>query len=60
LVPAIRIPLIKKLGSAKSTDDPRAASVSVSLGGWGDLTSIATALGLPAAGPLMMTDLRLR
>jgi protease-4 len=60
LVPAIRIPLVKKLGSAKSTDDPRAASVSLSLGGWGDLTSIATSLGLPAAGPLMMTDLRLR
>lgn len=60
LVPAVRIPLIKKLGSPKSTDDPRAASMSTSLGGWGDLASIATSLGLPAAGPLMMTDLRLR
>jgi protease-4 len=60
LVPAIRIPLIKKLGSPKSTDDPRAVTMSLSLGGWGDLTSIATSLGLPAAGPLMMTDVRLR
>lgn len=60
LMPAVRIPLIKKLGSPKSTEDPRAVSMSTSLGGWGDLTSIATSLGLPTAGPLMMTDLRLR
>jgi protease-4 len=60
LVPAVRIPLLKKLGSPKSSEDPRAVSTSLTLGGWGDLTSLATSLGLPAAGPLLMPELRLR
>jgi protease IV len=58
LRPAVQVPALKKLRSPKSSDDPRA--VSVSIGGWGDLTSIATALGLPAAGPLMMTDITVK
>jgi hypothetical protein len=28
--------------------------------GWGDLASVAASLGLPAGGPLMMPDFRLR
>ncbi|HEU5266153.1 MAG TPA: signal peptide peptidase SppA [Jatrophihabitans sp.] len=58
LRPAVHIPPLARLGRPKSSEDPRAASVSAS--GWGDLTAIATALGLPAAGPLRMPTVRLR
>jgi protease-4 len=56
--PAVRVPAVAKLRPPRSSDDPRAASMTTS--GWGDLASIAASLGLPAAGPLMMQELRLR
>jgi protease-4 len=59
LRPAVRVPPLARLRAPRSSDDPRAASMSVTLGGWGDLTAIATALGLPAAGPLTMPAIRL-
>jgi protease-4 len=55
--PAIHVPPIARLGRAKSSEDPRAhASVGTD---WGDLRTLATALGLPAAGPLRMPVIRL-
>jgi protease IV len=58
LRPAVQVPLIAKLRSPRSSDDPRAVSMTVN--GWGDLAGIAASLGLPAAGPLVMQSLRLR
>jgi protease IV len=57
---AVQVPMRSKLRSPRSSDDPRSATLSaLDLGGWGDLTSIAAALGLPAAGPLMMPNVRI-
>jgi protease-4 len=56
--PAVQVPAVAKLRPPRSSEDPRAASLSLS--GWGDLESVAASLGLPAAGPLMMPGLRLR
>jgi protease-4 len=55
LRPAVQVPMIAKLRSPRSSDDPRA----VSSNGWGDLAAIATSLGLPSAGPLMMPGVRI-
>jgi protease-4 len=54
---AVQVPLLAKLRSPRSSADPRAASLSIS--GWGDFASIAASLGLPAAGPLTMPEVRL-
>jgi len=57
LRPAISIPPVARLGRAKSSEDPRAYAATGA--DWGDLGALATALGLPSAGPLRMPDLRL-
>ena len=57
LRPAVRIPPIARLQRPRSSEDPRAASMS--LGGWGEFTSIAAMLGLPPGGPLLMPPIRL-
>lgn len=54
--PAVRIPPLERLRRPRSSDDPRAAA---SVSAWGDLASLATALGLPAAGPLRMPAIAL-
>jgi protease IV len=57
LRPAVVVPLRAKLRTPRSSDDPRAASLSVS--GWGEFAAIAASIGLPTAGPLMMPGVRL-
>jgi len=61
LRPAVHVPPIARLRPPSSSDDPRAAAgvASAYLGGWGDLASIASALRLPATGPLTMPAVRL-
>jgi protease-4 len=59
LRPAVHVPPIARLGRAKSSDDPRAVAAVTATLPWGDLTDLAVALGLPAAGPLRMPALRL-
>jgi protease-4 len=54
--PALHVPPLARLKRPTSTDDPRAAA---STSAWGDLAGLAAALGLPAAGPLRMPDVRL-
>jgi protease IV len=55
--PALHVDMLDRLRRPTSSEDPRAASMS---SGWGDLRGIASVLGLPAAGPLAMPQLRLR
>ena len=55
--PAVHIPPLDRLRRPRSSDDPRAAAAST---GWGDLTGLALALGLPTAGPLRMPEISLR
>jgi protease-4 len=55
--PAVHIPPIERLRRPRSSDDPRAAAAAA---GWGDLASIAAALGLPSGGPLRMPSISLR
>jgi protease-4 len=50
--PAVVVPMLARLSSPTSSEDPRAAAAH--LGGWGDFAGIAASLGLPAAGPLSM------
>jgi protease-4 len=57
LRPAVHVGLLGRARPPKSSDDPR--TVSVTANGWGDLSGLAASLGLPAAGPLMMPNLRL-
>jgi protease-4 len=59
LRPAVQVPLLAKVRSPTSSDDPRAVAATTALGGWDGFTSIAAALGLPAGGPLLMPALRL-
>jgi protease-4 len=59
LRPAVHVPLIAKIRSPKSSDDPRAVATSTSIDGWGDPAGIAASLGLPSAGPLMMPATRI-
>jgi protease IV len=54
---AVQVKKIARLRTPRSSDDPRA--VSVSIGGWGDFATIATSLGLPPAGPLTMPSVTL-
>jgi protease IV len=54
--PAVHVPPLARLRRPTSTDDPRAAAA---VSAWGDLGALATLLGLPAAGPLMMPGVRL-
>jgi len=56
--PAVHVPPIAKLRSPRSSDDPRAASLSSD--GWGDLSSLAASLGLPTGGVLLMPGIRLQ
>lgn len=56
LRPALHVPPLERLRRPRSSDDPRAAAT---LSGWGEFAGLAAALGLPAAGPLTMPDLRL-
>jgi protease-4 len=56
---AVQVGTLQKLRSPRSSDDPRAVTAATSLAGWGELAGIAAALGLPAAGPLMMPNIRL-
>jgi protease-4 len=55
---AVHIGPVARLRRPRSSEDPRAAAVR--LPDWGDLAGLATALGLPATGPLVMPDVRLR
>jgi protease-4 len=57
--PAVHVPLLARLTPPASSQDPRAAAAS-HLGGWGDLAAVASSLGLPAGGPLMMPLISLR
>ncbi len=59
LRPAVHVAPIARLGRAKSSDDPRALAAITTALPWGDLTDLAVALGLPAAGPLRMAAVRL-
>jgi protease-4 len=54
---AVRVPPIARLQPPRSSEDPRAASMS--LGGWGEFTSIAAILGLPPGGLLLMPPIQL-
>jgi protease-4 len=56
--PAIHVPPLARLGRPKSSEDPRAQAYTGT--DWGDLLALATALGLPATGPLRMPEVRLR
>ncbi|HET8583329.1 MAG TPA: signal peptide peptidase SppA [Jatrophihabitans sp.] len=55
--PARHVPPLQRLRRPRSSDDPRAAA---GVSAWGDLGGLAAALGLPAAGPLLMPAVRLR
>jgi protease-4 len=55
--PAVHVPPLERLRRPRSSEDPRAAA---GVSAWGDLASLATALGLPAGGPLRMPAIRLR
>ncbi|MDT4917388.1 MAG: protease [Pseudonocardiales bacterium] len=55
--PAVHVPPLERLRRPRSSEDPRAAAAT---SGWGDLASLAAALGLPTAGPLRMPGLTLR
>ncbi|MBV9487714.1 MAG: signal peptide peptidase SppA [Frankiaceae bacterium] len=59
LRPAVQVPLVAKVRSPKSSEDPRALSVVTSMSGWDGFASLAANLGLPAGGPLMMPSIRL-
>jgi protease-4 len=58
--PAVHIPPLERLRRPRSSEDPRtAASVGV-VSAWGDLSSLAAALGLPGGGPLRMPPINVR
>ncbi len=52
------VPVVRRLRRPRSSEDPRAASLASS--GWGELSGVAAAFGLPAAGPLLMPPVSLR
>jgi protease-4 len=53
--PAVSVPMLARLKTPRSSEDPRAAAaVGMWSAGWGDLATVAQAMGLPAIGPLMM------
>src|SRR3954454_9799440 len=68
--PAVSVPMLARLKTPRSSEDPRAAAtVSISggialatewLDAWGPFAQLANALGLPALGPLTMLPITLR
>jgi protease-4 len=60
LRPAVHIPPLERLRRPRSSEDPRTAASVSAVSAWGDLSSLAAALGLPAGGPLRMPAIRLR
>jgi protease-4 len=60
LRPAVAVPPLARLKSPRSTDDPRAASMSMWSGGWDEWASLAQHLGLATQGPLAMPGVTLR
>src|SRR3954451_18360130 len=68
--PAVSVPMLARLKSPRSSEDPRAAaSMSTSSGvalatewldAWGSFAQLANTLGLPALGPLTMLPVTLR
>jgi protease-4 len=54
--PAVHVPPLARLRRPTSSDDPRTAAATSA---WGDLTALATALGLPSGGPLRMPSISL-
>ena len=56
--PAVKLPPVARLGRARNSEDPRAASQAAL--GWPGLGDFTTALGLPTGTELRMPDLRLR
>ncbi len=56
--PALHVPLMARFGTPRNSEDPRAAGLSSWTLGWGSAASVAAAVGLPAAGPLVMPDVR--
>jgi hypothetical protein len=52
----VHVAPLERLRRPRSSDDPRAAAA---VAAWGDLTSLAAVLGLPAGGPLRMPSIRL-
>jgi protease-4 len=55
--PAVHLPAAARIGRARNSEDPRAASA---VRAWPGLTDLTRALGLPAGAELTMPDLRLR
>jgi protease-4 len=61
--PAVHLSPVERLRRPVSSDDPRAAatvSAVAAVSDWGDLGTLAAALGLPGAGPLRMAAISLR
>ena len=58
--PAVHVAPIERLRRPRSSDDPRTAAAMSAVSAWGDLASLAAALGLPSGGPLRMPSLTLR
>jgi len=51
-----RPPLPARLRPPQSSEDPAAATARLRLEAWGPFADVATRLGLPAHGPLMLAD----
>jgi protease IV len=49
-----RLPLAARLRPAQSSEDPAAAGTQLRVEAWGPFADVATRLGLPAYGPLML------
>jgi protease IV len=48
------LPLAARLRPAQSSEDPAAAGTHLRIEAWGPFADVATRLGLPAYGPLML------
>jgi protease-4 len=51
-----RPPLPSRLRPPQSSEDPAAATARLRLEAWGPFADVATRLGLPVYGPLMLAD----
>ena len=49
-----RVPLVARLRTAQSSEDPAAATAQIRSEGWGMFADLAVRLGLPAYGPLTL------
>lgn len=49
-----RVPLVARVRRAQSSENPAAASAQVRFEAWGTFSDLATQLGLPGHGPLML------